>query len=209
MSKCEECGREVLFPFGCCYCRKAFCDEHLRPENHRCPKPSKLMIFGDKNKRAMGGEIPKFRKFMYSALAFCLILIVSSSFIAHISCHFGSRELRDPTYQEALQFIESDQTDKNPFIYEEYTCADFATDFKNNAFKAGYRCGYVLVFFSDLSHALNCFNTTDHGLIFVEPQEDAIVTLKIGQPYWTRIGYTPRYYGRTVNDTVTGFLITW
>jgi len=129
--------------------------------------------------------------------------------VVHTSYHSGSGELRDPTYQEALQFIESDQTDKGLYKDGEYTCDNFATDFKNNAFKAGYRCGYVLVFLADWSHALNCFNTTDYRLVFVEPQEDEIVTLTIGQPYWDRTKYTPLYHHRTYNDTVTGFLIYW
>ena len=209
MLKCRECGREVLFPFGCCYCRKAFCSEHVLPEKHRCPKLYQELKYWYQKKKAMEGEIPKSRKFVSPILAFCIILIFSSAIIVHTSYHFGSRELRDLTYQEALQFIESDQTDKNLYKEGKYTCANFAKDFKNNALKAGYRCGYVLVFSPDWSHALNCFNTTDYGLIFIEPQEDEIVTLTIGQPYWDRTKYTPRYQGRTYNDTVTSFLINW
>jgi len=37
MSKCEQCGEEVLFPFKCNYCGKIFCSEHRLPENHQCP----------------------------------------------------------------------------------------------------------------------------------------------------------------------------
>jgi len=198
MSICERCGREVLFPFGCCYCRKAFCSEHVRPENHQCPK-----LYQPRTR-----EIPKSRNLVFPILAFCIFLILSSAFIAYTSYYYVSTELRDPTYQEALQFIESDQTDKNPYK-EEYICSNFATDFKNNALKAGYRCGYVLVFGPDWNHALNCFNTTDHGLIFVEPQEDEMVILAIGQPYWDRTKYASPYDRGTCNDTVTSFLIDW
>lgn len=198
MSSCEQCGREVLFPFGCCYCRKAFCSEHVRPENHQCPK----------RYQSRTREIPKSRNLVFPILALCIVLILSSVIIAYTSYYSGSRELRDPTYQEALQFIESDQTDQNLYK-EEYTCSDFATDFKNNALKAGYRCGYVLVFGPDWNHALNCFNTTDHGLVFIEPQEDEMVTLTIGQPYWDRTKYASPYDHGTYNDTVTSFLINW
>ena len=198
MSSCEQCGREVLFPFGCCYCRKAFCSEHVRPENHQCQK-----LYQSRTR-----EIPKSRNLVFPILAFCIVLILSSAIIAYTSYYSGSRELRDPTYQEALQFIESDQTDQNLYK-EEYTCSDFATDFKNNALKAGYRCGYVLVFGPDWNHALNCFNTTDHGLVFIEPQEDEMVTLTIGQPYWDRTKYASPYDHGTYNDTVTSFLINW
>ena len=209
MSKCKQCGIEVLFPFGCCYCRKAFCPEHVIPKKHQCPKLSQELKYCHQKKKTMKEETLKRKKFVSPILAFCIILILSSTITARTSYYSGSGELRNPTYQEALQFIESDQTDKNQYKEGKYTCADFAADFKSNALKASYRCGYVLVFLADWSHAINCFNTTDCGLIFVEPQEDEIVTLKIGQPYWDRTKYAPQFYGRTYNDTVTGFLITW
>lgn len=112
--------------------------------------------------------------------------------------------IRDPTYQEALQFIASDQTNKKQYNEETYTCVNFAADFKNNAFKAEYRCGFVEIEFPDLSHAIVCFNTTDQGVIFIEPQDDEIVTLGIGQPYWDRTKYQITY-----DDTVVRFMIVW
>lgn len=113
--------------------------------------------------------------------------------------------IRDPTYQEALNFIASDQTDKNQYS-ENYTCENFAADFKNNAFKAGYRCGYVIIDFPDAGHAINCFNTTDKGLIFIEPQCDDIVTLKVGQSYSMLNGYE---VPTTYNDTIIRYMIVW
>lgn len=100
--------------------------------------------------------------------------------------------IRNPTYQEMLNFIAADQTDKNPYIHGSYVCWNFAADVTNNAFKAGYRCGWVYVEFAYTAHATVCFNTTDHGLIFVEPQDDMIMNLAVGQPYW---GDTVLRYG--------------
>jgi hypothetical protein len=205
MSTCEQCGREVTFPFGCCFCRGAFCSEHVSPENHRCQE----LKYWRRKKKVVEGKMPKFRRHLSRILAFCMVLTFLSAVTVHMSCTSGGGELRDPTYQEALQFIESDQTDKNPYKDQEYTCANYATEFRSNALKAGYRCGHVRAFFDDWSHALNCFNTTDRGMIFVEPQLDEVVPLTIGQPYWDRTRYAPRYNGRTYNDTVTGFLIEW
>ena len=90
--------------------------------------------------------------------------------------------LRDPTYEEAVQFIRSDQTDRNQYN-QSYTCISFANDFRDNALNEGYRCGYVAIEFGETSHVIVCFNTSDNGLIFIEPQSDEIVTLTIGQPY--------------------------
>jgi hypothetical protein len=88
--------------------------------------------------------------------------------------------LRDPTYQETLQFIRSDQTDKNQYN-KSYTCSNFANDFINNALNEGYRCGYVIIESPETRHAIVCFNTSDNGLIFVEPQNDELVTLTTKQ----------------------------
>ena len=93
--------------------------------------------------------------------------------------------IRDPTYDETIAFINSDKTDENGYT-DDYVCYDFTADFSSNAFQTGYRCGFVYIEFSDSAHAIACFNTTDNGLIYIEPQNDEIVTLTIGQTY---LGY--------------------
>jgi len=113
--------------------------------------------------------------------------------------------VRDPTYREAIAFISLDQTDRNEYIEEKYICQNFAADVKNNAFQKGYRCGYVSVWFPDSGHAIVCFNTTDRGLIFIEPQSDEIMMLTIGKPYWDRSKYLKPSY----NDTVISYIIVW
>jgi len=112
--------------------------------------------------------------------------------------------IRDPTYEEALSFIASDHTEQHQYSAN-YTCFDFTADFKMNAFKAGYKCGFVYVEFPNASHAIVAFNTTNHGLIYIEPQNDDIVALTIGQPYWDRAKYEPPSY----DDTIVRFVIIW
>lgn len=112
--------------------------------------------------------------------------------------------IRDPTCREMLNFIASDRTNENEYS-ENYTCFHFTADVKSHAFQAGYRCGFVYILFPDDAHAIVCFNTTDQGLIFIEPQSDEIVTLAIGQPYWNRTEYLPPDY----NDTVISFTVIW
>ena len=90
--------------------------------------------------------------------------------------------IRDPTYDEAIAFINLDKTDENSYN-KTYVCYDFTADFSSNAFQAGYRCGFVYIEFFDSAHAIACFNTTDMGIIYIEPQSDEIVTLTIGQLY--------------------------
>ncbi len=89
---------------------------------------------------------------------------------------------RDPTYDEAIAFIDSDETDENEYT-NDYVCYDFTADFNGNASQAGYRCGFAYIEFFNGAHAITCFNTTDRGLIYIEPQTDEIVTVAIGQSY--------------------------
>jgi predicted nuclease with TOPRIM domain len=88
----------------------------------------------------------------------------------------------DPTYDEAISFIELDETDENTYT-PDYVCYDFTADLIDNAAQLGYRCGFVYIEFSNSAHAIACFNTTDAGLIFVEPQNDELVDIAVGQLY--------------------------
>ncbi|MEM2026834.1 MAG: hypothetical protein QW341_00530 [Candidatus Bathyarchaeia archaeon] len=112
--------------------------------------------------------------------------------------------IRDPTYKEAMNFVEIDQTDKNKYVERTYTCINFAADFKMNAFKAGYRCGLVYLEFPKGAHTLVCFNTTDMGLIFIEPQTDSIMKVDVGIHYWRDNGYL--YLD---DDTIVRYIIVW
>jgi uncharacterized repeat protein (TIGR01451 family) len=78
----------------------------------------------------------------------------------------------DPTYAEVVAFIKADPTDLIMYQDGIYVCADYARDVHNNAEKAGYRCAWVGVDMWNnniyYGHALNAFQTTDRGLIFVD-----------------------------------------
>ncbi len=99
--------------------------------------------------------------------------------------------LRDPTYAEALAFVASDRTDLNPYT-PSYVCYDFTADVNANAEAQGFRCGFVYIEFTTSAHAIACFNTTDNGLIYVEPQNDEIVSVAVGQMY---LGYRILHIG--------------
>jgi hypothetical protein len=137
-----------------------------------------------------------------------LILITVTAAVAvinYVSIINNKGTVRDPTYQEMLDFIALDQTDQNIFSGKNYTCLNFAVDVKNHAFLKGYKCGLVYVIFPSSAHTIVCFNTTDSGLIFVEPQNDAIVKPIVGQPYWDRTKYIPPLY----NDTIIYMAVVW
>jgi len=82
-------------------------------------------------------------------------------------------EATDPTYDELVAFIKKDLTDNKDYIEDgpdAYVCSDFAEEVHNHAEAAGIRAGWVGVTFegNDEGHALNAFETTDRGLVYID-----------------------------------------
>ncbi len=76
----------------------------------------------------------------------------------------------NPTWEELVTFLELDDTDEDMYIRGVRVCAEFANTLHNNAEKAGIRTAFITLQFDDDSegHALNAFETTDKGLVFVD-----------------------------------------
>ncbi len=85
----------------------------------------------------------------------------------------------NPTYATLVDFINEDPTDQGAYIdfgsdssfaFLGHTCADFAETVHNNAEAAGIRAALVTIDFEgqDVGHALNAFETTDGGLIYID-----------------------------------------
>ena len=76
----------------------------------------------------------------------------------------------DPTFEELIDFIQTDTTDLKPYIDDVYVCADYAEDIHNNAEAAGIRAGWVGIMFDgvEIGHAVNIFQTTDRGTVYVD-----------------------------------------
>jgi hypothetical protein len=112
-------------------------------------------------------------------------------------------DIRDPTYAEMLNFISADRTNYNQYVDSSYVCHDFSSDVDRNAYKVGYRCYWAFIEFGETNvsagHTAVAFNTTDRGIIFIEPQSDRIINVRVGQPYWDRSYYQVPSY----DDTVT------
>jgi hypothetical protein len=100
-------------------------------------------------------------------------------------------------------------------------CCDFAETLHNNAEKAGIRCAYVSIDFAvGPGHALNAFDTTDRGLVYIDdtgvtgrgPSScDKIVTVKIGNSYIPTSLFPESGWSSTWGNvgTVTSMYITW
>ena len=98
-------------------------------------------------------------------------------------------DAKNPSYNQLKSFIKNDLTDTHPFIHTYfggYVCADYAEDVHNNAEEAGIRAAWVGIYFKDeeLGHALNAFNTTDKGLVFIDCTEwDTVAYVEEGKEY--------------------------
>ena len=91
--------------------------------------------------------------------------------------------VKNPTFQELRDFILRDPTSRNQFVLNQYECRHFATEVDNNAESEGLRCGFVLLCFDQGQHAVVVFDTTDRGLIYIEPQTDAAIDPEVGGKY--------------------------
>ena len=113
--------------------------------------------------------------------------------------------IRDPTYTEMITFLLADKTNENVYDASTYNCYDYTSDLCKNAAAQGYRAGFVYLYFKESAHALVCFNTTDMGLVYVEPQYDSIVKVEVGNHYWNNIPNVRTSF----DDIIVRFGIIW
>ena len=120
--------------------------------------------------------------------------------------------LRDPSYQEMKDFLARDETSRQEYVPGEYTCVDFAKDVKANAAEEGIRCVYVIIEYrGGGGHAIVAFDTTDRGLVYVEPQFDWEVEPEIGKRYYQCVIPPPHYRMESpdYDDTITRIIVIW
>lgn len=105
----------------------------------------------------------------------------------------------NPTWDELKAFLATDKTDEHPYDFLTFVCADFAEMLHNNAETAGIRAAFVTVNLGPCSyyatgggHALNAFETTDRGLVYIDCTSpiqdmninaDKVVDVELGKEY--------------------------
>jgi len=94
--------------------------------------------------------------------------------------------LKNPTFHELRDFILTDPTSRNKFVLNQYECRHFATDVNNNADAEGLRCAFILLCYDRGQHAVVAFDTTDRGMVYIEPQTDATIHPQVGGKYQGR-----------------------
>jgi hypothetical protein len=115
--------------------------------------------------------------------------------------------ITDPTYRQMQSFLVRDRTDSKQYVAGEYECRHFAQDVCNKAEAEGIRCAYVSIGFSGgTGHAIVAFNTIDRGLIYIEPQTDDEMNIRVGIHYWQSGSNFAR---PDYDDTITEILVIW
>jgi hypothetical protein len=74
----------------------------------------------------------------------------------------------DPTMAELKAFLKGDNTEDYPAAVPSFVCLNYAVMLHNHAEADGIRCAVVVIYGSSDAHALNAFQTTDEGLVFVD-----------------------------------------
>ncbi len=125
-----------------------------------------------------------------------------------------NRTLKNPTWQEHINFLNEDKTDTLIYKAGEFDCSGFAITLRDHAIAQDFRCAYVEVeFTSGVGHALTAFQTVDKGLVYVDvvgsegkTGSDKIAYVEVGKEYglipldavrWTYIStsnYTPNEF---------------
>ena len=122
--------------------------------------------------------------------------------------------LRDPTYEEAVSFLERDKTSDNEYNnddYGVYVCSHFARDVCNNAEAEGLRCAIVHLIYIEVGHAIVAFDTVDEGLVYFDAITDERANPEVGKRYYKCIVPRPGFYYLPPDndDTILDILVTW
>ncbi len=95
----------------------------------------------------------------------------------------------NPTFEELVKFIKEDNTDKLEYS-KDFTCINFANTFVKRFREKGYYSCVVDIEFENTAHAIVVVNTSDRGIVYIEPQNDKIIfDLKVGDNYCEKVGW--------------------
>jgi len=139
--------------------------------------------------------------------------------------------LINPSWAQLKDFLYEDDTDEMAYVYPTTVCFDFAQKLQRNAEAAGWRCAFVEVELegypdwygygipSSTGHALNAFETTDKGLVYIDctaapgysGNADKTVDVKVGGQYIPRSIFPEPGWSSTWGNmgTITDVQIHW
>jgi hypothetical protein len=108
------------------------------------------------------------------------------------------------TYEQVIDFIRSDDTDTIPYEFG-FNCVDATFRIWRSATWQGITAYPIVIQYNDSpGHMVIAFPTNDRGDVFIEPQNDLQIKLRVGQNYDGReirgiyiLDYTPLPLGNS------------
>jgi len=95
-----------------------------------------------------------------------------------------------PTFQEVKEVLREDKIDEVPYDEEDFSCAEYSFGLIQTFFGRKIHTCTVYVIFEDGAHSIVAINTSDKGLIYVEPQTDDIIfDLNVGDDYCKKMNW--------------------
>jgi hypothetical protein len=100
----------------------------------------------------------------------------------------SKKAIKIPTLQIVKEFLEEDDTDKQKYEEDKFTCVNYANMFVDRFLKKGYYSCVAYLLSSNSAHTIVAIKTSDYGKIYVEPQSDQIIyNINIGDNYCSLI----------------------
>jgi len=116
--------------------------------------------------------------------------------ISYLKSEINKRISLNPTYEELVNFVKEDNTNELKYISEGYrfVCTDFANTFIKHFRERGYySCEvdlYLVESGEEIGHTIVAVNTSDRGVVYIEPQNDKIIfSLNVGDNYCEKVGW--------------------
>ena len=95
------------------------------------------------------------------------------------------------SFKEVLEFIHEDKTNLHAYDETNFNCVDYADMLIRNAMQEGIFMCSVYLLFNDGAHSIVAVNTTDKGIVYIEPQDDSVIfDLKVGDNYCKKVGWS-------------------
>jgi len=116
--------------------------------------------------------------------------------IRKLNMRVSQKGLVNPSLEELRRFIIEDDT--NTFKWRNYTftCTEFTNTFVKRFRERGYYSCPSYIEFSNENgaHMIVAVNTTDYGLVYVEPQSDVIIyNLNVGDNYCEKVDWNCKW----------------
>jgi predicted nuclease with TOPRIM domain len=106
----------------------------------------------------------------------------------------SERAIKIPTLQIVKEFLEEDDTDKQKYEEDKFTCVNYANMFVDRFLKKGYYSCVAYLLSTNSAHTIVAIKTLDYGKIYVEPQSDQIIyNINIGDNYCSLINQSCYY----------------